>query len=255
MYKITAIDYGFQMYPESFVLSGASLKSWVRVELYLFVLQSESINILIDVGMSKVHADESNPFITSNIGEPGKFIIEENPLDQLKKKLDLDINDIDFIFITHFHLDHVCNLPYFNKPKIIVSRKNFSEVVAPRHPEMVPKVIFPREAITFLVGKANDRLILIDDHQKILPGIDMFSTGGHTIGHQSIIVETINGKYYFPVDNVPFFRNLEQGIPVGNPANVSESLDAIKFAQKFDGNVIVPHDPKLKEIFPNGRIV
>jgi glyoxylase-like metal-dependent hydrolase (beta-lactamase superfamily II) len=255
MYKITALDYGYQIYPAQFVFFGASFDEWVRVELYLFVLQGGGKNVLIDAGMSKIHAEYSNPYITANLGEKGEFIIREDPLDLLQEHKGLKENDIDYIYIIHFHLDHVCNLPMFKKSKFIVSRRNFSEVVAPRHPEMVPPIIFPREAIHYLMGEANDRLLLIDDHQEILPGIDMFTSGGHTLGHQTIRVLTNKGYHFFPMDNLPFYKNLEKHIPVGNPVNLSQAYDALKIAEREQGVVVVPHDPILKEKYPDGEIV
>lgn len=255
MYKITAIDYGFQIYPASFVFLGASLTEWVHVEFYLFLLQGMGNNVLIDAGMSKIHASHSNPYITENLGEKGRFIIREDPIDLLHERKGLGADDIDYIYVTHFHLDHVCNLPYFKKSKFVVSRRGLTEVVAPRHPELIPPVVFPREAIEYLIGEANDRLILIDDHQEILPGIDMFWTGGHTRGHQAIRVITSKDSHFFPVDNVPLFINLEQHHPIGNPVDLSQAYDALKMAEQEKGVVIVPHDPKLKDMYPMGEIV
>ena len=105
-----------------------------------------------------------------------------------------------------------------------------------------------------MVGEANDRLILIDDHQEVLPGIDMFWTGGHTRGHQAIRVKTDEGTCLFPVDNVPFYRNIDLDVPIGTPSNLSEAYDALKMAKEEPGVVIVPHDPKLTDKFPNGEI-
>jgi len=255
MYKITAYDYGYQFYPASYVFLAANLSEWVRVEFYLFLLQGAEHNILLDAGMSKIHAEQSNPTITENLGEKGKFVIEKDPLELLRERKGLRADDIDYIYISHFHLDHVCNVPLFEKAKFVVSRRGFAEILAPIHPEMIPPVIFPREVINYLTREAKDRLILIDDQQLVLPGIDMFLTGGHTLGHQAVRVLTDNGPYFFPFDNVPFYKNIEEHIPIGNPVNLFQAYDSLKMAENEKGVVIVPHDPRLKEIYPEGEIV
>ena len=66
-------------------------------------------------------------------------------------------------------------------------------------PGLCPDVLFPRDVLAYFAGEARDRLILADDEApEVLPGIDAFYIGGHTLCSQAFTVQTKQGLAVFP---------------------------------------------------------
>ena len=63
-------------------------------------------------------------------------------------------------------------------------------------------------------------------------GIKVFLTGGHTPGHQSVMVETKIGKIILAGDVVLTYRNIEENIPVGFNCNLEECFNAMEKIKK-----------------------
>lgn len=74
-------------------------------------------------------------------------------------------DDIDMVFITHWHKDHFGNSDIFNKARIMVARP-----------------LAERLNKTDLIG--------LKDNDEIASGVKIQFTPGHTIDHASLIVET-----------------------------------------------------------------
>lgn len=108
----------------------------------------------------------SNVFLIEDSGK--KILVDPgaNPkiLDFLKKE-GIDRGDIDMIFLTHFHIDHLLNIRFF--PNVDVVEKN-------------------------LIHR-NEQEIAFSN---IIPGtnIKVISTPGHAYEHASLIIETKRGK-------------------------------------------------------------
>jgi len=97
----------------------------------------------------------------------------------------LSPDDIDMVFVTHWHRDHFGNLPLFRKVKHLAS-----------------KGLVDRFMLKGFEG--------LDDGQEIMPGVRMVLTPGHTIDHASIMVNTVLG-------------GLKTGVAIAGDAVVSHS--------------------------------
>ena len=73
----------------------------------------------------------------------------------------------------------------------------------------------------------------------------MFWTGGHTPGHQSVAIDTKEGRVIIAGDVIFTYCNLEEDIPVGLTTSVEECLLAMRRIRE-EGDIILPsHDPKV----------
>ena len=77
-------------------------------------------------------------------------------------------NDIDAVFLTHWHRDHFGNLGIFKKARYLAAKP----LVKRLHP---------------------DNFAGIDDGEEIAGGVKAAFTPGHTIDHASILVDTVCG--------------------------------------------------------------
>lgn len=91
---------------------------------------------------------------------------------------------------------------------------------------------------------------LIDGNTDLLPGIKLVLTGGHTLGHQGVIVESEGERLLLFADIVPMTNHLR-------PAYVSSAdlfpLDTIKIKQELMPELAehgwylgFDHDPDIK---------
>lgn len=254
-YRVTALSYGSQQYPGPAVLWFRRWSEWVHLEFYFWLVQDDRHTILVDVGMSQEHADYSNPLIAQFIGPEAEIRISKDPLDVLADH-GVSPEDVDYVILTHTHLDHVWNVAKFPRATFITSRRGFEWVQNPPHPSLINPVAFPQAALDFLAGTAADagRLRLTADREEVLPGIVTVRTGGHTFDHQSVLIETAHGRVGLIVDNGPLYANLEQMTPVGSPYDVVAALEALE-AISAEADIVVPgHDPDVPVRYSNGRI-
>ncbi len=77
--------------------------------------------------------------------------------------------EIDIVFLTHGHSDHVLNYPVFSESEIVISREELK-----RH---------------------HSKFRAIDDNEQIADGVTVLATPGHTRGHCSILCETENLRH------------------------------------------------------------
>ena len=99
------------------------------------------------------------------IVDPGTHQSKKEYTEALKK-YNLTITDINFIFLTHEHLDHARDVALFTNAEVI-DRWGFH--------------------------KGDEHRFFEDDEYEIVSGIKRISTPGHGINHCSLLVETDKG--------------------------------------------------------------
>jgi glyoxylase-like metal-dependent hydrolase (beta-lactamase superfamily II) len=254
-YRVTALNYGSQNYPGPAVFYFGKWMEWIYLEFFFWLVQSDEHTILVDVGMSQEHADEANPFITKFVGEEAEIKVFKDPLDALAEH-GVKPEDVDYVILTHTHLDHICNVAKYPRATFITSKRGFEWVRNPPYASLVNPVATPKHAMDFLAdtASAEGRLRLTEDREEVLPGITTVRTSGHAFDHQYVLIDTEKGRVGLIVDNAPLYANLETNTPVGSPLDVVAALDALK-AIAAEADIVVPgHDPDVLVRHPGGRI-
>lgn len=95
-------------------------------------------------------------------------------------------------------------------------------------------------------------LEMIRGEREIMPGVSVLPTPGHTPGHQSVLVETANGRYAIAGDAVMSYENLERGLPPGFLIDVDEAMDSMTVLQERADHILPAHDYRL---FAGERVV
>ena len=91
-------------------------------------------------------------------------------------------DEIDILFLSHFHEDHVYNFDYFTNAKILLHAKEAEWVEGDPDAWAVPKHLYPALADT-------GRLELIYEDKEIIPGVSTLFTPGHTPGGMSLVLQ------------------------------------------------------------------
>lgn len=157
--------------------------------------------------------------------------------------------EITKIFLTHLHYDHAWNLADYPNAAIYVQAAELHSAVTPPTMENERTRAY---AINKRVLKDSwllqlDRIVPIHSEGEIIPGISCLLTRGHTMGSQTIVVDTAKGRYAFPGDYAPSLDSIHQKIPTGMNVNIVAWLEDFPKVQKLlDEGVhfLSNHDPR-----------
>jgi metal-dependent hydrolase (beta-lactamase superfamily II) len=104
----------------------------------------------------------------------------------LKEKLNLTPDDIDIILYTHLHLDHCSSSSLFKNARHIVQEDELKAAFN-KHP-MFKRFFYRPELIKDV------KFETVRGDKKIVEGVSVMLTPGHTPGSQSVVLETAKGK-------------------------------------------------------------
>ncbi len=96
-------------------------------------------------------------------------------------ELDMTPADIGLVINTHLHFDHCGQNAVFRHAPCYVQRSELSRAER-ESPELCDWFDF-----------MNARWELLDGDTEVLPGLKVVATPGHTVGHQSVLVQTSDG--------------------------------------------------------------
>ena len=153
---------------------------------------------------------------------------------------------VDTVFMTHLHWDHVENLDLFRHAEILVPRSeyDYAAEVAPSDWGTPP---FVREILHGM------RLTFLDEReQELFPGVRTILLPGHSIGLQGLVVQSEADTLVLASDALWSARDAVRGKPdvaFFNPAQGQASLDKALGA----GTVFYPgHDRPFR--YKHGRV-
>lgn len=116
--------------------------------------------------------------------------------------------DIDTVVLTHLDWDHCYNLELFETAKtdIYVQHRELEYAIAPypMHANRYEAKSLGREPPWLSID-----VTPIEGETEICRGVTAFPTPGHTVGHQSLAVETDDGTTLVAADALPTFENEE----------------------------------------------
>ena len=145
-------------------------------------------------------------------------------LDQSLAEAGLASEDIDIVLATHLHFDHSGGFTYrdrsarirprFPRARYVVRRGEWEDAT---HPNERNHASYRSENFVPLADAGV--LDLVDDDQTIMPGVRVRRTGGHTMHHQAIWMESNGYAAAYPADIMPTVAHL--------PATWIMGIDAV----------------------------
>lgn len=243
-YKIFALKYAGPF--TSSVALVLFLKDWdkkIDRNYYIWAVQGGGNTVVLDCGVRPGFAAEKN---LRGYVSPDKVL----------KRIEIDAGKVEHLVISHIHFDHIGGIELFPNAKVYVQRREFDfwvyDPVAKRPPSAVVSDPVAIRQLGDLRG--SERLVLVDGDQKILPGIELLLTPGHTIGLQSMAVKTAEGLAILASDCAHVHKSFE----TDNPSCLITDLPAwlrsyTKLREKVNGNfkmVFPGHDVKMLDDYP-----
>ncbi len=221
-------------------LTPSDSKNRIKLGLSCLIIRSGDKNVLIDTGIC-------------DMGEKFRkiFSLEEVDLDGCLEKIGLTPNDIDIVINTHLHFDHCGGntrlkgenwVPSFPNAKYIVQEEEWEE--ATHSNERTQASYIPH---TFIPIKEAGLLELVNGDIEILPGIKIIQTGGHTKGHQVVLLESDNKKALYLADLIPTSSHIKTPYVMGYDLYPLETMDKkrdlLGKAIKENWLLLFEHDP------------
>lgn len=206
----------------------------IILPIYMFYIKGSDKNILVDTGLEQFVVSEEVE------KECGFKILE---FEDALSSLGLKPEDIDVIIHTHLHNDH-CENDYKCSNAVVYAQKTELEFLKNPHP------IDHRYYPDVLDGV---NVVEIEGDTVIEDGIEVIFSPGHSVGGQSVVINTSKGKAV-----ITGFCCNEKNFPAKGPAICpGVHIDAIKAydsSQKIRNiaDIIIPiHDlsiGRLKQI-------
>ncbi|MBI1398062.1 MAG: MBL fold metallo-hydrolase [Betaproteobacteria bacterium] len=170
----------------------------------------------------------------------------EDVIDMQLKKLGIQPDDVKAVVTSHSHLDHIGNIEMFPKAIHVIQKK---ELYQAWWPEKFQGRTSPGTFVMADIDNAREfnYLELEGDYDLFGDGsVKIISTPGHTIGHQSMKVQTAqNGTIIISQDAVWMQENLD-GYPAGLNFSVkayTDSVNKLKMMRDLEGaKLFMAHD-------------
>jgi N-acyl homoserine lactone hydrolase len=197
----------------------------ILLPIYVFYLEGGPEKILVDTGMEQFMVPA---------GAEEQYGIKVQEFEEALETFNLKPEDIDIIIHTHLHNDHCENDYKCTNARVYVQKREYDFFLKP-HP--VDHRYFPDLL-------EDVQIITVDGDAEIVDGIQVLLTPGHSVGGQSVVVNTSKGKAIitgfccnalnFPASGPP--------VPSGVHINV---IDAYESARKIKdlADILIPlHD-------------
>lgn len=203
---------------------------------YIWYLEGPGPKIIVDAGVDSEYLAKVRNIPTTDIQSVGEGL----------KPFGVTPEDIDIVIITHLHHDHVAKGTLFKNAKFIVQQAELDGATHP-HPTVAPQ--YPSHFFTGLNFET------ITGDREICNGVAVISTPGHTVGGQSVVVDTAKGKViicglctiqenFEPPESV---RKSTPVIPCGVFVNLFDTYDSLMRIKDSADIVLSLHDPKFRD--------
>jgi methylmalonyl-CoA epimerase len=175
-------------------------------------------------------------------------------LDHALAEAGLSADDIDIVLASHLHFDHVGGFTAFDAAGRLVPRFPNAQYIAHRaewedatHPHERNRASYLQE--NFVPLRAAGVLTLVDDGAEILPGVKYRRSGGHTMHHQVVMIESSGRTAVFAADMYPTSAHLPDPWIMGYDLY---PVDTLTFKRAFAREAIereylvfFEHDPSM----------
>ncbi|MGN0077779.1 MAG: N-acyl homoserine lactonase family protein, partial [Coriobacteriales bacterium] len=217
----------------TFALPGTEDHSPVVMPVYCYLIEHEKGLVLVDAGVANEDL---------GVVEPGQDIVSQ------LETIGFDADDIDFLVMTHMHLDHAAYMDSFPNSTVVVRGSELSIALDP--PASEGGYVISQYRLLTSDSSLRKVVSVPDDADFDLFGdgsIVLTDTRGHSAGHQSVVVNLLDsGRFLIVGDAAYFHTNLDGDILPGRCTSDCEahrSLEKLHQIEQQGVTLLFGHDP------------
>ena len=203
--EITCLKYADSVFGEEYIFKGGLKGRLLPITFCFYLIQTESKNILVDVG-----CNECGGFVFENFIPPVKLL----------ENCGLKCSDITDIIITHSHYDHIACIGEFSGATVYIQKDEYSN----------GKKYIPE---TF-------KVVLFDEEYSLTDDIKVKKIGGHSVGSSIVLIK----NYVICGDECYVKKCLTDKISTGATCNLQKSLWFVNEYGKEEYIPLLFHDPE-----------
>jgi len=212
-----------------------------------WVIEGAKRNILVDTAIQAEDYRNYHPGLRNYPIEPLMTF------DEGLAKVSLKPEDIEIVIQTHLHFDHCYNTSKCKRAKVIVQEAEWRFAKKP-HP-----VFSPMYSKSLLEGL---HVETVRGRKKILPGLELIPSPGHSPGGQSVAIETEAGRAiiagfccikenFYPAEDIREKVSHAAGYPVMIPGihfDAFKAYESICKIKKLADLILPIHDPEIMDL-------
>lgn len=195
----------------------------IRMTMRPLVVKGER-TLLIDAGMGDKESDRFYEIYAAD---------RSRHLDHALAEAGIAPDDIDIVLATHLHFDHAGGFtvrdasgrirPRFPRARYVIRRGEWDDATRPH--ERNRASYLPDNFLPLADAGVVD---LIDGDDEVMPGVRVQRTGGHTMHHQIVWIESGSERAVYPADIMPTAAHLPDAWIMGYDLYPMDTLAAKK---------------------------
>lgn len=223
-----------------------------EVPVLFFLIQHNDKNILFDTGCALEVSKNPRKHWGNIIDTYYPSIAEEQYIVNQLKNMKINPEDIDYVILSHLHLDHAGSVGSFPNAVYIVHKKELEWAFNPECPQKSAYIMQDIDKDVKwhqLENKFEEPYDLFKDGT-----IEIYPTPGHTPGHLSVLINLQNSKSMFLTsDSCYTEENLYDNVPPGLVWDADASIRTTNWIKKVQNKenieIVTGHDPNIWKRF------
>ena len=255
--RIVPLTFGWEHVPLSISVQGGSSDVRLREPVPGVLLELDGGWMLLDTGFNTpVLLDDMLRGRLVHMGIEDELIGDRgDSVERAFEHVGISPDDVVVVGLSHLHYDHSGGVRWWaERAPMHIQRRELEYSLALDAPE--PEALFRLDYDDHRIDWR-----LADGDVEIAPGVTAVATYGHTIGHQSFVVDLVDddgspaGGFVFAFDAADLQMQIDQELAPGSVAtgDVEEAAEAIRrlksIAAQKGYRVIPGHDPDVWPAF------
>jgi glyoxylase-like metal-dependent hydrolase (beta-lactamase superfamily II) len=171
--------------------------------------------------------------------------------------IDVDAATVTDVVLTHLHYDHLGGFGEFPAARFHLQDAEMAYATGRYMAHHALQHGFTPEQVAALVLEVyKGRVVFHDGDDELAPGLSLHLVAGHTLGMQSVRVQTRVGNIVVASDAAHYYENITSGRPFIAVHDIGRMLDGHRRLARLadDERFVVPgHDPLVLERYPAAR--